>query len=84
MYQCLRSDHTIVWVEKRFIETDFEVIFNTARIGRWKFSLEGGDPDDEYMDDDAVYAYLGDVYYKGQWGTLFYVIGRRGGKWQKV
>ncbi|MBQ6292683.1 MAG: SH3 domain-containing protein [Lachnospiraceae bacterium] len=84
MYQCLRSDHTIVWVEKRFIETDFEVIFNTARIGRWKFSLEGGDPDDEYMDDDAVYAYLGDVYYKGQLGTLFYVIGRRGGKWQKV
>ena len=84
MYQCLRSDHTIVWVEKRFIETDFEVIFNTARIGRWEFSLEGGDPDDEYMDDDAVYAYLGDVYYKGQWGTLFYVIGRRGGKWQKV
>ncbi len=84
MYQCLRSDHTIVWVEKRFIETDFEVIFSTARIGRWKFSLEGGDPDDEYMDDDAVYAYLGDVYYKGQWGTLFYVIGRRGGKWQKV
>ena len=83
MYQCLRSDHTIVWVEKRFIETDFEVIFSTARIGRWKFSLKGGDPDDKYMDDDAVYALLGDVSYKGQWGTLFYVIGRRG-EWQKV
>ncbi|MBQ5953333.1 MAG: InlB B-repeat-containing protein [Lachnospiraceae bacterium] len=84
MYQCLRSDHTIVWVEKRFIETDFEVIFSTARIGRWEFSLEGGDPDDKYMDDDAVYALLGDVSYKGQWGTLFYVIGRRGENWQKV
>ena len=84
MYQCLRSDHTIVWVEKRFIETDFEVIFSTARIGRWNFSLEGGDPDDKYMDDDAVYALLGDVSYKGQRGTLFYVIGRRGENWQKV
>ena len=79
MYQCLRADHSVIWVEKRFIAKDYEVYFSSA--SGWDIFYEHYEDPRDLMK-GAGYAAVGKSWYKGKYGTLYYIIGQKGDSWK--
>ena len=77
MYECLLQDHRAVWVDKRFIVTDYETVFDRflPRLNNYYLYYDHYDEEQTWRESAG---YIGHVSEQSYLGTRFYIIGHRG------